>query len=192
LISDIQDEEIPTDERYNGIVRLWKLESIAAIDLTIPKFSKGLGIDEQIIRSAFVYVIATNLKRRHLNDNQRAVVGGKISKLKRGRPLKNTPYGAFNPTQENIATQLNIPIRNIQFVKEIEQKKPAAIKVREELEKIEEEKKEPEEQYIGKLKKLLEKKGREQEKNIKLALNNICLFWIRGNITSFFFFSLIF
>ena len=61
-------------------------------------------------------------------DKAGEIVGGKISKLKRGRPLKNTPYGAFNPTQENIATQLNIPIRNIQFVKEIEQKKPAAIK----------------------------------------------------------------
>jgi len=29
LISDIQDEEMPTGERYKGIVKLWKLEKFS-------------------------------------------------------------------------------------------------------------------------------------------------------------------
>ena len=47
--------------------------------------------------NALQYVIDRNLRRRHLNDNQRASVAAKIANLSRGRPPEeNGPIGLIN------------------------------------------------------------------------------------------------
>lgn len=71
------------------------------------------------------FVISTNLKRRHLNESQRAVVGSKLATLSLG----SNQYGTANmPTQSEAANQLNISERAIRNVKEIQQKAPKRIK----------------------------------------------------------------
>jgi len=47
LISDLQNEELPTSEKYEAIVRLYKMEEKAG-----PAFSTELGITETTLRQA--------------------------------------------------------------------------------------------------------------------------------------------
>lgn len=58
------------------------------------------------------FVISKNLQRRHLNDIQRASVGGKIANLRRGRPGENPPIGGISA--EEAATALNVAPRQIE------------------------------------------------------------------------------
>jgi len=58
LVVDIQDEEIPTGERYEAIMKLWRLEcptekysSAVSAD-----WCKGIGINLRFLRTAFEYV----------------------------------------------------------------------------------------------------------------------------------------
>jgi len=52
LISDLQNDDVPTGERYEAIVRLYKLYGP---DITQEKFSKELGISYGMINSALDY-----------------------------------------------------------------------------------------------------------------------------------------
>jgi len=45
------------------------------------------------------YVISKNLRRRHLNESQRAMVADKIANLKEGRPSSTAPIGAVSQSQ---------------------------------------------------------------------------------------------
>jgi hypothetical protein len=51
----LQDEEIPTEERYEAIVKLYKMEFKVGPTLTRKDFSKKLGINEKILNNAFSY-----------------------------------------------------------------------------------------------------------------------------------------
>lgn len=54
LISDLQNEETPTGERYEAIVRLYKLVKCGDLDTT-KKFCKELGISRETLSSAINY-----------------------------------------------------------------------------------------------------------------------------------------
>ncbi|MGD2072167.1 MAG: hypothetical protein PVG65_01590 [Candidatus Thorarchaeota archaeon] len=57
MISDIQDEEIPTGERYEAIVKLWKVECDKKPQSAITAdWCKGLGIAIRTLRNALDYV----------------------------------------------------------------------------------------------------------------------------------------
>jgi hypothetical protein len=59
------------------------------------------------------FVISKNLKRRHLDDIQRASIGGKIANLSRGRPgMENPPIGGISVAQA--AATLNVAPRQIE------------------------------------------------------------------------------
>jgi hypothetical protein len=62
------------------------------------------------------YVISKNLRRRHLDDNQRASVAGKIANLSRGRPTKGgpekPPIGGLST--EQAAAALNVAPRQVE------------------------------------------------------------------------------
>jgi hypothetical protein len=66
----------------------------------------------EISGDPLAYVISKNLKRRHLNDIQRASVAGKIANLSRGRPPENPPIGGFST--EQAATKLNVAPRQVE------------------------------------------------------------------------------
>lgn len=55
LISDIQDEEIPTGEKYEGIVKLWKMEKQSQPLFKKKDFYNILGVSESVVQSAFDY-----------------------------------------------------------------------------------------------------------------------------------------
>ncbi len=55
LISDIQNDDVPTGERYEAIVRLWKMMSNSGPELLVSEFAKQLGIAENTVRSALDY-----------------------------------------------------------------------------------------------------------------------------------------
>lgn len=75
------------------------------------------------------YVISLNLKRRHLNESQRAVVASKLANM----PLGGSIYRSANlPTegikQEQAARMLNVSERTIRTIKQIEREAPQRIK----------------------------------------------------------------
>jgi ParB family transcriptional regulator, chromosome partitioning protein len=68
LIFTLQDEEIPTEERYEAIVRLWEAMKVSKDTLTYEEFCKELGIALITIKRAINYI---NDKRQ----NPKAVEG---------------------------------------------------------------------------------------------------------------------
>jgi 16S rRNA G966 N2-methylase RsmD len=65
------------------------------------------------------FVIAMNLKRRHLNESQRAMVGAQIANMPQGRPDKaaNLPV-----SQEQAATLVNVSERSVRDATKVEEK----------------------------------------------------------------------
>lgn len=63
------------------------------------------------------FVIAKNLSRRHLTDQQRAMVAGKIAKLPPGRPSETRPDGAV--TASEAAELMQVPLRSVVRAKTI-------------------------------------------------------------------------
>ncbi len=55
IISDIQNEDVPTGERYESLIRLWKIDKIWLPDLTKKDFCFDLGITPDTLISAFDY-----------------------------------------------------------------------------------------------------------------------------------------
>lgn len=58
------------------------------------------------------FVLSANLHRRHLTDDQRAVVAARIANMPRGRPSNNPPSGGFS--QPTAAKILSVPHRAVE------------------------------------------------------------------------------
>lgn len=63
-------------------------------------------------------VISLNLKRRHLNESQRAMVAAKLANLNEGRPSKTVPIGTVS--WEQAGDMLNVGRRSVARAKEVE------------------------------------------------------------------------
>jgi superfamily II DNA or RNA helicase/ParB-like chromosome segregation protein Spo0J len=63
------------------------------------------------------YVISLNLKRRHLDESQRAFVAAKLATMKKGRPEKNTSIDVFS--QSDAAALLNVSVPSVQRASEV-------------------------------------------------------------------------
>jgi hypothetical protein len=75
-----------------------------------PRFEIYEGTD------ALAYVISLNLKRRHLDESQRAMVAAKIEVLPKGSN-QHAPIGA--PSQDDAADMLNVGRRSVQRAAEV-------------------------------------------------------------------------
>lgn len=72
------------------------------------------------------FVISLNLKRRHLNESQRAVVASKLANMNWGGDRSKSPIGDL--TQEEAAKIMNVSERSIQRIKQIEREAPEKLK----------------------------------------------------------------
>ena len=62
-----------------------------------------------------------NLKRRHLNESQRAMVSSKVANLAVGRPPGNSA-NLQNISQEKAAVMLNVSPRSVADAKKVQEK----------------------------------------------------------------------
>lgn len=67
--------------------------------------------------SLFSFVISLNLKRRHLDESQRAMVAAKLATMQRGRPTENASIEAFS--QPDAAKMLNVARASVQRAREV-------------------------------------------------------------------------
>lgn len=71
---------------------------------------------------ALAYVISLNLKRRHLNESQRAMVAGKIAKLPHGGDRRSDQAANLpveSPTQAQAAQMLNVSERGVRLARSV-------------------------------------------------------------------------
>lgn len=66
------------------------------------------------------YAISLNLKRRHLNESQRAMVAAELATFGKGRPTENPPIGGFKT--EEAAKLLNVAPRSIERARVVREK----------------------------------------------------------------------
>ena len=71
------------------------------------------------------FVISANLKRRHLNQSQRAMVADGLANLGEGRPDKTTAQ-ICAVSQEQAADMLNVSRRNVQYARQVRTDKGVA------------------------------------------------------------------
>lgn len=105
----------------------WVYQGILLDGRHLTRACEELGIDcpqrEYEGSDPVAFVVSLNLKRRHLNESQRAVVGAKLANLKHGvRADTQTCLSAI--TQPQAAAMLNTSTRAIQEAKRIEREAP--------------------------------------------------------------------
>jgi hypothetical protein len=76
-------------------------------------------VEEYTGDDALSYVIALNLSRRHLDESQRAMIGGKLAALRGiGRPKKESPQ-ISGITAKEAATKMNVGTRLVESAKKV-------------------------------------------------------------------------
>jgi len=79
--------------------------------------ASGDGVADFLIsRDPLAYVVSLKLKRRHLDESQRAMVAAKIATLPKGIN-QHAPIGA--PSQSDAAEMLNVARRYVQYAREV-------------------------------------------------------------------------
>jgi len=115
LIDSIRDHGLLTPIMlHEGKILDGRHRYKACINLGIePRFEEYEGED------ALGYVIALNLSRRHLDESQRAMIGGKLSVLRgMGRPKKESPQ-ISGITAKDAATRMNVGTRLVESAKKV-------------------------------------------------------------------------
>lgn len=116
-------EELTADIRERGVV-----EPIIFLDGAVLDgrnrymAARSLGIEypraDYLGDDPLGFVIAKNLYRRHLTDQQRAMVAGKLAKMPAGRPTETSPDGAVS--NEQAAAALGVSKRSVERAKAIQ------------------------------------------------------------------------
>jgi len=63
------------------------------------------------------FVVSANLRRRHLSESQRAMIGARLATMERGRPETNTSIDVF--TQPKAAQLLNVSLPSVQRARQV-------------------------------------------------------------------------
>jgi predicted DNA-binding protein (UPF0251 family) len=83
---------------------------------------RRLGAILHVRQPAPPFVDSLNLKRRHLDESQRAMVAKELASLGRGRPGENPPIGGIS--QEEAAQLLNVGVRSVQRAAKVSREAP--------------------------------------------------------------------
>lgn len=83
-----------------------------------------IGSDEELL----AFIIDLNLRRRHLNESQRAMVAAELANLQVGRPSEKAPIDAISDAQA--ATLLNVSEKSVERAKAVKrQAEPEVVKL---------------------------------------------------------------
>ena len=119
-MSDTEFRELVEDIREHGQREpVWMLEDKRVIDgkhRVKACVELGRSVEARVYHgsetSVEAFVVSLNLKRRHLNDSQRAMVGNRLANLKEGRPEKTALIQAVS--QSDAAEQMKVSRFSIQ------------------------------------------------------------------------------
>lgn len=127
LIEGADFDNLVEDVRARGVhdpIDLWQGKILDGRNRYRAAQAAGVEIGPQNLRhfrpelygDPLDYVLSKNLKRRHLDDRQRASIAGKIAQMARGRPsdakAENPPIGGISV--EKAAAQLNVAPRQVE------------------------------------------------------------------------------
>jgi len=129
LMEGEEYEQLKEDIRKNGLLEPIYLYQKKILDgRNRYRACKELGIAAKYVvyegNDPLSFVVSKNIKRRHLNESQRAVIAARIANMKRGNPkFTNRPIGLFK-TQTEASKILNVSERTIKRVKQVEREAP--------------------------------------------------------------------
>lgn len=119
-------DDLVEDIRKNGVLEPIVFHEGAVLDgRNRYMAARQLGIEYPYVEyegdDPLGYVISHNLKRRHLTESQRAMVGGRLAKLPRGGDRKSEAYDQTAHVRTDRAAQmLNVSPRSIESARAIE------------------------------------------------------------------------
>lgn len=121
-MSDAEFGELVADIAANGVREPVWTKNGALIDGRHRwKACEQLGIDcptrEYEGDDLVAFVVSLNLRRRHLDESQRAYVAAKLATLTRGRPEENPPIGGISAS--DAATLLNVGTRSVERARKV-------------------------------------------------------------------------
>lgn len=121
LMSDAELQELADDIKENG-----QQESIKVFEKKILdgrnrfRACKIAGVKPQMVEfkgdDPLAYVLSKNLKRRHLNDSQRAMVASKLATLKKGQKKADASIAA---SQSEAAASLSVSRESVQRARKV-------------------------------------------------------------------------
>lgn len=130
MMSDSEYRELKNDIQENGLIEpIWLHENKIIDGRNRYKACHELGIEIQTRElngdtSPLALVISLNLKRRHLNESQRAMIAARIANIEHGGDRKsnqavNLPLDSVG--QNKAAELLNVGERTLRYAKEVQE-----------------------------------------------------------------------
>jgi len=131
LMEGVEFESLVSDIKVNGLIEpIWVYEGKIIDGRNRYKACQKLDIAPEYKDyegdNALSFVISLNLKRRHLNESQRAVVASRLANMKHGGDRKSDQVAnlPLDISQHEAAEMLNVSERMIRTVKTIERDAP--------------------------------------------------------------------
>jgi ParB-like chromosome segregation protein Spo0J len=115
LVEDIREHGLLTQiVLYEGAILDGRNRYRACVEAGVePQFETYDG------ENPLAYVVSFNLKRRHLDESQRAMVAARIANLPLGANQHRSGQLADAPTQEQAASMLNVGERSVRRAREV-------------------------------------------------------------------------
>jgi len=128
LMNELEIEDLSIDIKNNGLnhpIMLYEGKILDGRNRYIACLKVGIKPhfeDWKNGGSPVDYVISENLKRRHLNETQRAIVAAKLANMPAHRPDKSANWPTYS--QPEAAKMINVSERTIRRIKAIEREAP--------------------------------------------------------------------
>lgn len=133
LMSQGEMWELENDIRVNGLrFPIMLLEDQILDGRNRYRACQKVGVDPKFVQfngegDPVDYIVSVNVKRRHLNTSQRALIAAKIANLDRGQPSekKSAILPITSKTQQEASEELQVSPRSVRTAKEVLRTAPA-------------------------------------------------------------------